>query len=167
MTSSRELARSIVSSGEASPSGGRQSKGGPMTLLQAGPRRLGVALLAALFIPQTAQPQTLYGSIVGNLKDSTGAVITGANVTITHNETKQARETVTNTSGGYDFATVPTGSYTVKVSQPGFKTLTRSHVLVTLNAVTRVDLVASVGDLSESVSVTAEPAPLKTDRAEV
>ncbi len=126
----------------------------------------GVAVLALLAAAPLAA-QVLYGSIVGNVKDGTGAVLPGATVTITSKETNQSRETVTNATGRYDFSTVQTGTYTVKVSQPGFKTTTRSGVLVTLNTVTRVDLVASIGDVTESVVVTAETAPLKTDRAEV
>ena len=126
-----------------------------------------LALLAALLVPQASQAQVLYGSLVGNVKDTSGATMPGATVTITNNDTKLTRETVTNSTGGYDFATVPTGSYTVKLTQQGFKSITRNNVLVTLNGVTRVDLVASVGAVSESVEVTAETTLLKTDRAEV
>src|SRR5262245_4656812 len=127
---------------------------------------LGLAV-AALLATSPAQAQVLYGSVVGNVKDGSGAAMPGATVTITNNETNQSRETVTNATGSYDFTIVQTGNYTVKVSQQGFKTLTRNNVQVTLNAVTRVDMVASVGDVSESVVVTAETALLKTDRAEV
>lgn len=128
---------------------------------------LGLALLSALLMPQTSQAQVLYGSMVGNVKDASGAAIPGAAVTITNNETNQSRETVTDGIGRYDFATVQTGTYTVKVSQPGFKSVTRKNVVVTLNSVARVDLVASVGEVTETVVVTAEAALLKTDRAEV
>jgi hypothetical protein len=128
---------------------------------------VGLALSAALLPPPTLEAQVLYGSIVGNVKDSTGAAMPGATISITNNGTQLVRETVTNGTGGYDFAAVPTGSYTVKLSQSGFKTITRSNVLVTLNAVARVDLTASVGEVSESLVVTAETNLLKTDRAEV
>jgi carboxypeptidase family protein/TonB-dependent receptor-like protein len=128
---------------------------------------LALALLATLLPPRRALAQVLYGSIVGNVTDSSGAPIPGATVTIINNETNQSREAVTSTSGSYDFTTLQTGTYTVKLSQPGFKTLTRSDVAVRLNNVTRLDLVASVGEVSETVVVTAEPALLKTDRAEI
>jgi hypothetical protein len=128
---------------------------------------LGLALLLALVVPQVSHAQVLYGSIVGNVKDSSGAVLPGATVTITNAQTNQSRETVTNATGGYDFTAVQTGTYTVKVSQTGFKSTARSNVAVTLNAVTRVDLVAAVGEMTENVVVTAESTALKTDRAEV
>jgi hypothetical protein len=125
-----------------------------------------ITLLAAGVAPRL-EGQVLYGSIVGNVKDASGAAMPGATVTTTNNETNQSRGTVTNATGSYDFATVQTGTYTVKVSQPGFKSVTRKNVLVTLNSVARVDLVASVGEVTETVVVTAEAALLKTDRAEV
>ena len=62
---------------------------------------LGLALLAALLLPRTGQAQVLYGSIVGNVTDSSGAPIPGATVTIINNETNQSREAVTSTSGTY------------------------------------------------------------------
>jgi hypothetical protein len=65
-----------------------------------------LALLAALLVPQASQAQVLYGSLVGNVKDTSGATMPGATVTITNNDTKLTRETVTNSTGGYDFATV-------------------------------------------------------------
>jgi len=49
----------------------------------------------------------LYGSIIGNVKDSSDAIIAGAKVTIVNNETKQSRETTTTDAGGYDFPTIP------------------------------------------------------------
>jgi hypothetical protein len=127
----------------------------------------GLGLLAALLMPATSQAQVLYGSIVGNVRDASGGAIPGATVTITNKETNQSRLTLTDGTGRYDFATVQTGTYTVKVSQPGFKSLTQNDVVVTLNAVTRIDLVARVGEVTESILVTAESSLLKTDRAEV
>jgi hypothetical protein len=63
-------------------------------------------LLIALMLPQTGNAQVLYGSITGNVTDTQGAVVGGATVTITHKETGQSREGVTNAQGSYDFPTV-------------------------------------------------------------
>src|SRR5262245_30815963 len=95
------------------------------------------ALLLALMIPQTAGAQVLYGTLTGNVTDSTGAVVAGATVTITHKETGQSRDGVTDANGGYDFPTLQAGTYTVKISKSGFKTVTRKNIAVTLNPVTR------------------------------
>ena len=125
-----------------------------------------VALVACLFTP-SLEAQVLYGSIVGNVRDSTGAVLPGATVTITHNETKGTRETVTDPSGAYRFPTVQTGTYSVVVTMTGLRTFTRNDVPVTLNTVTRVDATLPVGQVQEVVTVSAEKPVLQTDRAEV
>src|SRR5262249_41705787 len=128
---------------------------------------LSLAFLFTVVMIQTGQAQVLYGSITGNVTDSSGAVVAGATVSITHKETGQSREGLTDSNGSYDFPTVQAGTYTVKVSRSGFKTATRENVAVTLNNITRADIQVEVGQVSESVVVTAEASPLKTDRAEV
>ena len=116
-------------------------------------------------IPSTAQ--VLYGSLVGNVTDETGAALPGANVTITHRETRASREAVTDATGVYRFLNVQSGTYTVTVQLPGFRTFTRAEVPVTLNNATRVDASLPVGQLAETVTVAAETPLLQTERAEV
>lgn len=128
---------------------------------------LGLAFVLVLVIARRSEAQVLYGSIVGDVKDATQAAIPGATVTITHKETNQSRETVTNETGGYNFPTVPTGTYAVKVSMVGFKEFTKTDVPVTLNTVTRVDVALEVGQVAETVTVSAQATALQTDRAEV
>jgi hypothetical protein len=125
------------------------------------------AMLVALTIPTAARAQVLYGSITGNVADTSGAVVAGATVTITHKETGQSRDGVTNTNGIYDFPTLQAGTYSIRVSKSGFKTVTKENVAVTLNTVTRADISVEVGQVTESVLITAGAAQLKTDRAEV
>ena len=115
----------------------------------------------------TASAQVLYGSIVGNVTDSTGGAMPGATVTIEQTETKLKRELVTDAAGAYHFTAVPTGTYTVSVTMTGFRTFGRQNVPVTLNSVARVDAKLEVGQLTETVSVSAETPILQTDRAEV
>jgi hypothetical protein len=111
--------------------------------------------------------QVLYGSIVGNVRDASGGVLPGATVVITHHETKAKRETVSDAAGAYRFPTLQPGTYTVVVTMTGFQTFTRNEVPVTLNTVARVDASLGVGQLQESVTVSAETPLLQTDRAEV
>jgi carboxypeptidase family protein len=125
-----------------------------------------VVLLAA-FAATPSAAQVLYGSILGNVADATGGALPGATVTITHNETKATRETVSDASGAYHFPTVQPGTYTVTARLPGFQSFTRNNVPVTLNSVTRVDARLSVGQVQETVTVSAERPVLQTDRAEV
>jgi hypothetical protein len=109
----------------------------------------------------------LYGSIVGNVKDASEAVVADATVVIIHNETKQSREEATNAIGGYSFPTLLPGTYELRVSKPGFTTFTQTAVSVTANNVSRVDVTLRVGAVTESVTVTGLAAALQTDRAEV
>lgn len=129
------------------------------------------AIVVLLAITCTALPgadaQVLYGSIVGNVVDSSGGALPGATVTITHLGTKATRETVTDNNGRYQFPTVQPGAYSVVVRMSGFQTFTRNEVPVTLNTVARVDIALKVGALQENVTVSAETPVLQTDRAEV
>lgn len=117
--------------------------------------------------PSDAQAQVLYGSIVGNVKDASGAAVPQAAVTITNKATNQSREGVTDETGSYSLLDIQTGTYTLKVSKAGFRTAERTEVLVPLNTVTRVDVSLDVGSVTQTVTVTAEAAALQTDTSEV
>jgi Carboxypeptidase regulatory-like domain/TonB dependent receptor-like, beta-barrel len=126
-----------------------------------------LALAALCLTPTFVSAQVLYGSLVGNVADETGAAVPGATVTITHVETGTSRDAVTDATGAYRFGTLQPGTYTVTVKLTGFRTFTRTGVPVTLNNVSRVDAALQVGQLSESVTVSGERPLLQTDRAEV
>ena len=130
-------------------------------------KRLMVLCWLALGPIASVDAQVLYGSVIGNITDSSNAVIAGAAVTLISRETGQARETTTNDTGGYTFATLASGSYDLKVIKEGFASLTQPGVIVSINNITRVDLNLKVGSVTESVLVTAQSAILQTDRSEV
>lgn len=125
----------------------------------------GVCLIGALASQLNAQ--ILYGSIVGNISDSSNAPIAGARVTVHNNDTGLSRETVTNESGGYSFPDLASGTYEVSFTKEGFTKVTRTDVPVTINNTSRVDLALQVGAVNESVQVSAQAAALQTDRSEV
>jgi hypothetical protein len=88
-----------------------------------------VSIIAlALAIPTAARAQALYGTLTGNVTDSSGAVVAGATGAITHKETGQSRDGVTDANGSYDFPTVQAGTYSIKVGKSGFKTVTKEGV---------------------------------------
>jgi hypothetical protein len=136
--------------------------------VQAGVVLMGVLLLLALSgATSPAVAQVLYGSLVGNVTDESHAPVPGATITITHTGTGASRDTVTDASGAYNFTAVQGGAYTVTVKVDGFRTFTRQDVAVSLNSVARIDVSLQVGQLSETVTVSAERPLLQTDRAEV
>jgi hypothetical protein len=128
------------------------------------------SLLAAfLLMFPAARPihaQLLFGSIVGNVADASGASVPAATVTVTQLETNERRETKTNEAGSYTFSTVHTGTYAVSVTKDGFKTFTASRVLVAVNTEVRVDAPLEVGTQNQQVEVTAAAAALQTDRSD-
>jgi hypothetical protein len=129
--------------------------------------RTGVAVLALVALSTPARAQVLYGSIVGTVTDSSNLAIPGATVIITHSETNQSREAITNDTGGYTFPNVAAGTYRVDVSLSGFQPFTADAVLVRLNATVRVNARLSVEAVEETVRVSANAALLQTETAAV
>src|SRR5688572_195862 len=125
------------------------------------------ALGIALSSTPTAYAQILYGSIVGNVRDQSGAAVPGALVTITSKETNQVRTVTTNDEGGYSVPNVQSGTYEVKVTREGFRPTVENNVAITINTVARVDFTIQVGNVSEVVEVSGQAQTLQTDRAEV
>jgi hypothetical protein len=116
---------------------------------------------------QPAWTQILYGSLVGNVKDKTGAVIPGAIVSVNQEQMNVSRRVVTDASGHYTISTLPPGDYEVRITASGFKTYAKTHVPVTLNNLSRVDATLEVGEMNQTVEVTGAAPPLQTDRADV
>lgn len=126
-----------------------------------------VFLATALAIPSLGGAQVLYGTLVGNVRDQSGAGVPGATVVATQTETGIIRQTRTDQTGGYTLSTLAGGTYTVSVSAKGFKTFVKSDVPLAINTVNRVDATLEVGAVHETVQVTAGVAVLQTDRADV
>ena len=81
-------------------------------------------LVGLLFMCASAGAQTL-GTITGEVKDASGAVIPGANVTAQNTGTNATREAQSNEAGAYSFPALPPGPYIVKAELQGFRTVTR------------------------------------------
>jgi hypothetical protein len=103
--------------------------------------------------------QTIRGTITGTVTDSTGAVVPGVTVTVTHLATGIASSGVTDHRGGYTIPLLAPGTYQAAVEQSGFKKYVRAGVAVQIAQTTRVDIGLQVGEMTEEVQVTAE-APL-------
>jgi Carboxypeptidase regulatory-like domain/TonB dependent receptor len=127
-------------------------------------RLLLIMLLLFATIDQTPSfAQTSYGSIVGTVSDSAGALVIGAKVLLRNNGTNAESQTVTAAGGTYSFINLNPGTYSVSVSHTGFTTATNNEVAVDIGGVTRVDLTLSVGAMTQTVNVTDTAAGLQTD----
>jgi hypothetical protein len=126
-----------------------------------------IILAAVLSVPRVTEAQTLYGSIVGNVRDASGATIPGAAISATNRGTNVSRQVTTDESGSYIFNDLSTGTYSVKVTQQGFKTFEQTEVTVALNTVIRLDVVLQIGEMNQTVTITGELPTLQTDTSEV
>jgi hypothetical protein len=123
-------------------------------------------LLFTLF-NQPAKAQVLFGSMVGNVTDASGAAVPGAAVKITEMSTNDVHTAEPNENGGYSVVNLPAGTYRIEIAKAGFRTFAASNILVNQNNVVRVDAQLEVGAQTETVEVSAQAAALQTDRADV
>ena len=122
-------------------------------------------MIVCALSPNYVRAQTSYGSVVGTVKDSAGALISGAQVQLTNTGTNAEQTAVTSSAGTYTFINLNPGSYAVTVSHVGFKSSTLNQVDVQVGGITRADLNLEVGQVTESVTVTSATVGLQTDNA--
>ncbi|HTR23092.1 MAG TPA: TonB-dependent receptor [Terriglobales bacterium] len=99
------------------------------------------------------------GSISGLVTDPSGAIVKGAEVTATSQATGIALHTVTSDAGLYSIVSLTPGNYKVTVSQKGFQTVVQDNVLVSVDQVTTINLALTVGNVTETITVSTT-APL-------
>ena len=104
-------------------------------------------------------------SLVGNVTDTAGAAISGAEVTAKNTETAEILRARTNGEGHYDFQFVRNGTYDISVSQSGFDTVVKQGVPVAVNQTVRNDFTLAVGQVTQQVVVTADVPPISTEDA--
>jgi outer membrane receptor protein involved in Fe transport len=126
-----------------------------------------VGIVSVAIATGSAEAQVLYGALVVDVRDETDAAIPGADVTIVDTATNLTRTGVSANNGTATFATVPPGTFEVRVNLTGFRSSITRDVQVTPNTVTRIRSQLAVGDLVDTVTVSARPAVLQTDRADV
>ena len=130
-------------------------------------RGIAFAAVVLTFGVGNASAQVLYGSLVGNIKDPSNAAVVGAKLTATNPATNQIREATTDGAGGFNFANLQPGTYSLGATMPGFRSYMQTGIIVTLNVITRTDISLQLGAVSDTISISAETAQLQTDRAEV
>ncbi len=124
-----------------------------------------IAILTILTLTASAQ---FRAGVQGTVSDSSGAVVSGATVTLISNETKRTQTVTTSDDGFYRFSTLAPGSYTLTVEQTNFKKQVIEDLSVAAENVQGVDIVLTAGGISETVTVTDETsAALETENANV
>ena len=107
------------------------------------------------------------GAITGVVKDSSGAVVAGAEVTLTNTDQGISFKTNSNGSGVYLFSPVKIGNYSVRVSSSGFEATTQENLHLNLQQRLNVDISLKTGSVSDTVVVNTAPPLLQTEEASV
>src|SRR5215467_3543906 len=110
--------------------------------------------------------QTLKGTILGTITDTTQAAVSGVHVSVTEVNTNFQRTGVSNVEGFYVFANLDPGNYRIEAEHPNFRKVIRSDIELTPNTTARIDMELTLGTVSEVVHVTAETPMLQTDRSD-
>ena len=112
--------------------------------------------------PSILFAQSYTGTLVGTVKDTSGAVIPHAAVTITNQQTDRRESVTTNLEGRYTSLPLPPGSYRVEAGLQGFRRAARADVVLQVNAALVIDFSLEVGDLTDEVEVRANATLLET-----
>ncbi len=130
-----------------------------------------VMFAAAFLAPVFTSPafcQVLYGTITGNVTDTSGAFVAGVTVTALNTNTGIQRIVTTNNEGIYLVQDIQPGTYTITIAAPNFAQYRLTGVLVNPNQITRSDAELKVGTSSQSIEVNSSlAAVLQTDKADV
>lgn len=127
-----------------------------------------LAVVGALLPFSSALAQTIQGSIIGTVKDTTGAVVPGAIVTLTNNGEGITRTTTAGDSGDFIFNDSKSGLYTISVTREGFGKWVAANIHLSARQELRVDPSLTAGSVQQEVQVSADAiSAIDTDDASV
>jgi len=119
----------------------------------------------SLFGAANGFAQSYQGGVRGAVSDTAGAIIPGVEVALINEGTNVSRETVTNETGQYVFASVSPGTYKLRASLAGFKTYERSGLTIGTQQFVTLDIRLEIGVISDEVSVIADSPLIETSSA--
>ena len=128
---------------------------------------IGVVVFGMAYPAGKVLGQAVFGSIVGSVTDSSGAIVPGAKITITDVNKGINFEATSNDSGNYEQQHLIVGTYKVRVEAQGFQAYVQENVTVNVDASTQVNAVLQLGAVTQTVEVTAAVPILKTERTDV
>ena len=127
-----------------------------------------LTLLALTFLTVTVSVLAQdTANLVGTVKDSTGAVIPAAKITVSNPEKGFMRSLVSNAAGEYSAPRVPIGDYVITAEVPGFQKLLRSGITLGVGETLRVDLTMVVGQVNQEVTVRGRRGKVETETAAI
>ena len=121
-------------------------------------------VLAAMLLSTSISAQTTSGEINGRVLDASGAIVPGAQVTLSNEETGAQQTGKTNASGLFVFPSLQPGTFAVSVQSAGFKTFEKRDMHLTASQrLSTGDLKLEVGAATQTVNVEAAPNPVQTE----
>jgi hypothetical protein len=124
--------------------------------------------LVSTALPACAIAQAVSNaSIHGIVRDSSGAVISGAQIKATQTDTGRVQTGVSASDGTYTLLNLPVGSYRVDVTAPAFKSYSQSGIVLQVGTNVMVNIVMDVGSVTERVEVSADAAMVQTQDTSV
>ncbi len=124
--------------------------------------RIALLLLVAITVPSISLAQDATGRIFGTVYDPQGAVIPGAQVTVTNTATQVARAATSDKDGQFQVLALPIGNYKVTTEHAGFRRVVSDEQKLSINQALRIDIRMQVGAETQTVDVGAEAAPVET-----
>ena len=119
------------------------------------------------FLISSAAAQSDRGTIAGTVLDSSGGVVSGAEITATGAQTGAVYKTVSTSTGAYRIPDMQTGVYNLSVTIQGFKTSEQKGVVVQINNTTSLDVTLQTGSITEMVTVVADTPTVQTETSDV
>ena len=126
---------------------------------------MGVLLLGLLGFSTPGSAQTASGNIEGWVVDSDGTSLPGATVTATQTDTGSSRVTTTDSEGRFRLASVPVGSYDVKIELDGYTVVVQEGVRVNVASTRTLEVTLSQSEIAETITVTSEAPLLSSEPA--
>src|SRR5690242_3579314 len=108
-------------------------------------------LLACVLLAVFANAQSQNAELTGTITDASGALVPGAQITVTNVNTGEKRTTTSNEAGIYTIPLLQPGGYEISIRKEGFRSATRSGVELHVNQAVRADFALEVGAVAESV----------------
>src|SRR6266404_882924 len=126
---------------------------------------LSLSVLAFLLMAQNSAWAQTTARLTGTVKDQSGATVAGATVTLTNQATNVTQTTKTDGEGDYLFALVDAGVYRLTVEHTGFKKNVQSNITLEVNQNARLDVALEVGQVTETIEVSAAVPQIDTSGA--
>jgi hypothetical protein len=129
-------------------------------------KKAAIALCLLSFLSAaTSFGQSIYGNIVGIVSDASGSAMPDANATLVNTGTGERRAQITDGTGKVEFVNLVPGQYRLEVERSGFRRAVRDQITVEVQNTVRLEIGMQVGDVTQTVEVTAQTPLLQTENA--